>query len=229
MHPRACHLFDGKLTIAKFIDDSNFDHFGGGYNFGVMTKYKGGLMTVGGDRRRRRRTDPSPLLNTENQKTEILKRDDNRRFSWYVIEPDFEFIQGVSITHHSLVTVASSHTTEEYVLLIGGLGESFTVSKNVFKFNGTWYHFGHLKTARHYHNSIYWNGAVYVIGGNYDCDPQAMSTEPTYVDNCETTKIEIWNIKDSPDQFKTTENWPELFDWESPHLFIVPDSFFPDY
>ena len=43
------------------------------------------------------------------------------------------------------------------------------------------------------------------------------------------TKIEIWNTKDSPNQFKTTENWPELFYWMNPHLFIVPDSFFPDY
>ena len=36
------------------------------------------------------------------------------------------------------------------------------------------------------HNSIYWNGAVYVIGGSRD-----------------KTKIEIWNIKNSPDEFKT--------------------------
>ena len=43
------------------------------------------------------------------------------------------------------------------------------------------------------------------------------------------TKIEIWNIKDSPDQFKSKENWPELFDWKRPHLFIVPDTFFPDH
>ena len=70
-----------------------------------------------------------------------------------------------------------------------------------------------------FHNSIYWNGAVYVIGGRYDYD----------VDNYENTKTEIWNIKDSPDQFKTKENWPELFFWDRPHLFIVPDSFFPDH
>ena len=43
------------------------------------------------------------------------------------------------------------------------------------------------------------------------------------------SKMEIWNIKDSPDQFKTEENWPQLYNWYKPHLFIVPDSFFPDH
>ena len=43
------------------------------------------------------------------------------------------------------------------------------------------------------------------------------------------TKMEIWKIEDSPDKFKTKENWPDLFGWYRPHLFIVPDSFFPDY
>ena len=62
-----------------------------------------------------------------------------------------------------------------------------------------------------YHNSIYWNGAVYVIGGIYNWDDK-------------NTKIEIWNVKDSPDKFKTKENWPELFGWTHPHLFIVPGS-----
>lgn len=69
-----------------------------------------------------------------------------------------------------------------------------------------------MKKKRAYHNSIYWNGAVYIIGGGTDAK----------------TKIEIWNIRDSPNHFKTIENWPVLFDWWFPHLFIVPDSFFPD-
>ena len=47
--------------------------------------------------------------------------------------------------------------------------------------------------------------------------------------NPEKTKMEIWNVKESPDQFKTTENWPELFGWRWPNLFIVSDSFFPDH
>ena len=90
--------------------------------------------------------------------------------------------------------------------------------KDVFKLNGTWFSFGQLNKPRYGHNSIYWNGAVYVIGGWYDGD----------VDNNKNTKMEIWNIKDS-DQFQTTQNWPELFSWSYPHLFIVSDSFFPDY
>ena len=46
------------------------------------------------------------------------------------------------------------------------------------------------------------------------------------VDN---TKMEIWKKEESPDKFKTTENWPELNVWRRPHLFIVPDSFFPEH
>ena len=90
--------------------------------------------------------------------------------------------------------------------------------KNIFKFNGTWFPFGQLNKPRNSHNSIYWNGAVYVIGGRNDLiDDEKFKT-----------KIEIWNMKDSPEHFKTIENWPELNDWLDPHLFIVSDSFFPD-
>ena len=42
-------------------------------------------------------------------------------------------------------------------------------------------------------------------------------------------RMEIWTIEDFPDRFETTGNWPELFDWEHPHLFVVPDSYFPDH
>ena len=94
------------------------------------------------------------------------------------------------------------------------------ISSKVFKFNGTWYNFGKLKKTRKNHNSIYWNGAVYVIGGNYD--------NSNFDEDIET-KIEIWKINDSPDQFMTSENWPLLHDWKFPYLFIVPDAFFPDY
>ena len=84
------------------------------------------------------------------------------------------------------------------------------------KFNGTWSYFGKLNKPKQYHSSIYWNEAVY-IGGKGDI-----------LDNLRT-KTEIWKIADSPGEFKTTENWPELYGWKNPHLFIVPDSFFPDY
>ena len=184
---KSCYSFDGKQTD---IGDSNYNHY-----FGGLVRYKSNLLTVGGA--------------YQNQKTEILKVNETKNFGWSVVEPNFKFTRGKYIDGHSLVTVESSDINEEYVLLIGGHGRKFL--QNVFKFNGTWFPFGKLNNPRVYHKSIYWNGAVYVIGG-YD-----------------TTKIEIWDIKDSPDQFKTTENWPELFDWLSPHLFIVPDSFFPDY
>ena len=195
-HTVSCYSFDGKLT---YIGDSNYAH-----NCGGLVKYKRNLFTVGG---------------WYTQKTEILKVDENKNFSWSVVEPDFKFTQGEQILSHSLVTVESSDINEEYVSLIGGINEELNAMKYVFKFNETWFPFGKLNNPRGNHNSIYWNGAVYVIGGEYD----------DIVDNSRNTKMEIWNIKDSPDRFKTKENWPELFDWDDPHLFIVPDSFFPDH
>ena len=157
---------------------------------------------------------------SDNQMTEILKIDENKNFRWSVVAPDFKFTSSKGISSHSLVTVESSDINEEYVLLIGGESLQYRTQyeklQNVFKFNGTWFPFGKLNKPRTDHNSIYWNGAVYVIGGNY------------YWDDAKT-KMEIWNIQDSPDQFKTKENWPELFEWDRPHLFIVPDSFFPDH
>ena len=157
---------------------------------------------------------------------------------------------------HSLVTIPSSDTNEEYVLLIGGMNQDLSKDfyhplDTVFKFNGTWSPFGLLNKPRYDHSSIYWNGAVYVIGGRpgkawSDAwgEPNPSEPNPFLIqyfnfsftpiyefkeDVPHRIKMEIWNIKDSPDQFESTENWPELFDWKNPHLFIVPDSFFPDY
>ena len=199
---QSCYLYDDDLD---YIGDSDYGHSSGG-----LTKYKGALLTVGG----------LPGF-TLYPKTEILSQDANETFSWSTVEQDFEFYQiqymwSSSILGHSLVTIESPGINEEYVLLIGGNNELGKLLKDVFKFDGSWLRFGTLNRGRNSHNSIYWNGAVYVIGGAYD-----------YFQH--KTKMEIWNIKDSPDKFKTTENWPELFDWESPHLFIVPDSFFPDH
>ena len=194
---KSCYSFDGKLN-GKLIGDSNYEH-----NLGGLTKYESNLLTVGG---------------VNNQNTEIMQRDGGQIFGWSIVDPDFKFTQAESVYDHSMVTVESSDINEEYVLLIGG-DSPYKTLENVFKFNGTWFPFGELNKPRYYHNSIYWNGAVYVIGGAYGDD----------VDSYENTKIEIWNIKDSPDQFKTIENWPEVFDWEYPHLFIVADSFFPDH
>ena len=49
-----------------------------------------------------------------------MKIDENKNFSWSVVEPDFKFAPGGDIQFHSLVTVESSDINEEYVLLIGG-------------------------------------------------------------------------------------------------------------
>ena len=197
---KSCYSFNGKLT---YIGDSNYGHNNGG-----LTKYNGNLLTSGGASYAYRHIDG-------NQKTEILKIDERKPTSWSVVEQDFEFTLGEYIIDHSLVTVESTVFNKEYVLLIGGRNDDFNQLDKVFKFNGTWFPFGQLNKPRIYHNSIYWNGAVYVIGGRYN-----------YVDT--ETKMEIWNINNSPDQFKTKENWPELFAWDYPHLFIVPDSYFPD-
>ena len=109
------------------------------------------------------------------------------------------------------MTVPPSVINEEYVLLIGGENSSA-----VFKFNLTWTNFGKLKKPRQDHNCIYWNEGVYVFGGLHDFGDE------------NGTKTEIWKINDSPNEFKTSENWPELDNWSDPHLFIVPDSFFPE-
>ena len=131
------------------------------------------------------------------------------------------FYHPLNLFLHSLVNVPSD-INEEYVLLIGGIVEInqkvMGIQTAVFKFTGSWSHFGKLNKPRVFHNSIYWNGAVYIFGGVYSRD----------VDDAEKTKMEIWKIEDSPDEFKTSENWPELDEWYNPHLFIVPDSFFPD-
>ena len=209
---KSCYLFDDKLT---YVGDSNYDHLDGG-----LTKYKNNFLTVGGGRL------DYGYLPVNHQKTEIIniseiiniiiKPDENQKFSFFV-EQDFNFFASNEISCHSLVTIESSSINEEYVLLIGGSDPWYNKAlESVFKFNGTWFSFGKLQKRRWLHNSIYWNGAVYVIGGVYGTAESDHS------------KMEIWNIKDSPDQFQTTETWPELFNWIGPHLFIVPDSFFPD-
>ena len=116
-----------------------------------------------------------------------------------------------------MVTIPATDFSEEYVLLTGGMMGYMdnTQVENVFKFNGSWFDFGKLKKPRGSHSSIYWNGAVYIIGGfgGFDDDKR---------------KTEIWKIQGSPDQFNSSENWPELYTWLNPYSFVVPDSIFPD-
>ena len=84
------------------MNDSNYEHA-----FGKLAKYSENLLTVGG-------------FKSSHQKTEVMKINENKNFSWSVVEEDFE----------------------EYVLLIGGYdGQSLA---DVFKFNGTWFPFGKL-------------------------------------------------------------------------------------
>ena len=115
-HQKSCYSFDGKLT---HIGDSNYNHYVGG-----LVRYKSNLLTVGSFR--------------GNQKTKIVKVNENKNFGWSVVEPKFKFTRGKNIGGHSLVTVESSDINEEYVLLIGGYGQRNQQLRNVFKFNGTW-------------------------------------------------------------------------------------------
>ena len=206
---KGCYLFDGEL---KYINDAEFSHNGGG-----LTKYKKNLITVG--------HFEGFYGGLSNQKTEMMERNKNGSFTWFEVKPEFKFSSGPWFAFHSLVTIPLSSFNEEYVLLIGGtsfIGIDLPSSKDVFKFNETWFHFGQLNEPRSNHNSIFWNNAVYVIGGGH-------MASLLYGDEQVKPKMEIWNITDSPDEFKTSENWPQLYQWEYPHLGIVPDSFFPDY
>ena len=234
-HEQSCYSFDGKIN---YIGDSNDSH-----RFGGLTKYRGNLLTAGG---------------YFNQKTEILENSERKNFIWLNIESNLKFTEGDFVYGHSLVTVESSINDEEYVLLTGGINDKYVALENVFKFNGTWFLFGKLNKRRMNHSSIYWNGAVYVIGGqyyegvgggyereensyiysdSYFSDSDDWSVQIGYengilvtpIDDPYKTKMEIWNISNSKDQFNSIENWSELFGWEWPHLFIVHDSFFPDY
>ena len=198
----SCFSYDGELNS---IANSNSTHWQAG-----LAKYKNKLITVGGYH----------LEGSNSGRTEQMERMKNGTFIWSVVAHRFSSAQD-----HSLVTVPPSDMNEEFVLLIGGTVTAYDQSGNfgafhdiVLKFNGTWSYFGMLKKRRKYHSSIYWNGAVYVIGGIHG-----------NLDENRKVKMEVWKIHDSPNEFNTSENWPELFDWFKPHLFIVEDSFFPDY
>ena len=99
-----CYSFDGN-SIGKIsnttIGNSNFEHHRGG-----LIKYKRNLLTVGG---------------TRNQKTEILERNINGTYIWSPVEPDFAVTKWGKIEGHSLVNMKSSHISEEFILLSGGI------------------------------------------------------------------------------------------------------------
>ena len=221
----SCYSFDDKENQLTLMGYSNVGHYRGG-----LQTYQRHLLTVGNEDGR-----------LGNKKTELNKNGD---FNWTFVDPEFTFKtseKSIGISRHSMMTIKSSDINEEYIILIGGVEYTKSVGrnewgwnspvsetnvlKNVFKFNGTWFSFGKLNKPRWNHSSIYWNGAVYVIGGQ-----QLREQDWDYSESNQTgTKMEIWKIKDSPYEFQTTLNWPELFNWKTPYLFIVSDSFFPDH
>ena len=197
--PDTCYSFDGEI---KLIGISSYEHKDGG-----LAKLNNTFVTVGG-------------YSNSMGKTEIMTR---HKDGYFITE---EALQATTFTRygifeHSLITIPDSDTNDEYILLIGGRILAFDeilTQEKVFSFNGMiWSEFGKLSRRRQEHTSIFWNGAVYIIGGTHG-DPYDTKT-----------RMEIWTIRDSPDRFSTSQNWPELKYWTRPHLFIVPDSFFPDY
>ena len=188
--------------------------------FGIIPEshlYKQNLLTVGGTPKQ-----SCPFkCRYKNHTTEILERNSDGKYIWSTVDPDFKFTNRGIMQGHSLVNIKSSDMTEEFILLSGGYDDDNNkFMELVYKFNGIWHLFGQLRRPRGQHNSIYWNGAVYFIGGVHDYSE---------LDEDFRVRMEIWKIQDFPDRFETTENWPKLFKWEKPHLFIVPDSFFPDH
>ena len=230
MHPESCYSFDGKIN---YVGDSNSRHFYGG-----LAKYKKHLVTYGHDKAMlenlqkffnqnenagHRRDNPK---SSSLHQSEIMKMTKNGTFIWSDVEgiigtPSIDvdsrgIIRPMNFYAHSLVNVPSD-INEEYVLLLGGVVEinqkRVGMQQAVLKFNGSWSFFGNLNKPRATHNAIYWNGAVYVFGGVHVRGVD---------DDGDRTKMEIWKIEESPDEFKTSENWPELDKWYYPHVFIVP-------
>ena len=221
---RSCVKFDGNFEyLSENLIKTYYSYFH--HNDAGLVKYNGKLLTFGG-------------ANEAHLATELMERY-NGSFRWTHVQTDFGFTNGHILQDYSLVTVDSVDFKDEFVLLIGGntipavlhLYEEATLmpSEDVYKFNGTWFHFGKLMHARHHFSSIYWNGRVYIIGGQYMYNSRELNESEWWskTNYGRDTNIEIWNIIESPDRFQTSENWPILFSWFNPHLFIVSDSFFP--
>ena len=188
-HEKYCYQFaDGKLT--HFIDANESHHSA------RLGKYKDQLITVGG---------------VTNQKTETLCRSYNGRYKW-TLRPEYNFAPTGDIFDYSMVNVQKMGSHEEYLLLIGGkYGDNVhTWLDKVHKYNGRWSYFGKLQTTRAYHNSVFLDGRVFIIGGSGNDDNKWMKTE-------------IWDISKS--RFETKSTWPELNNWytNSNNALIVPE------
>ena len=90
------------------------------------------------------------------------------------------------------------------------MGNTDNFFDKVHKFNGRWSFFGNLQKTRAYHNSVFLNGRVFIIGGYEDQNNGWMKTE-------------TWDSSKS--RFETESTWPELNDWYtlSNLVFIIPD------
>ena len=102
--------------------------------------------------------------------------------------------------------IPGNENIEESVLLIGGLGAQsgnlvprHHMLKEVFKYNGTWSSIGQLQKPRRSHSAIYWNGAVFVIGGT--------------AKHNDHLKTEIWNISARVCDLTFIATWCNLSRW----------------
>ena len=113
-----------------------------------------------------------------------------------------------------MVNVPQIGFNEEYLLLIGGCIDGLILcssfSDKVHKYNGRWTFFGNLQKKRAFHNSVLFNGRVFIIGGRED-------------GRNGWKKTEIWDISKS--RFETESTWPELNWWitYSNYAFLVPE------
>jgi len=185
---KICHQYDdGELT---HFADANEDHW-----LASLGKYKDQLITVGDI--------------DDNQKTEILRGPFNGKYKW-TLGPNYKFSQTGVIYAYSMVNVPQIGSNDEYLLLIGGKYSKEDYSDKIYKYNGRWSLFGSLQKTRAYHESVFLNGRVIIIGGKANNDNQ-------------WTKTETWDTSKS--RFETESTWPELKNWvsDSNYLFIIPD------
>ena len=110
-----------------------------------------------------------------------------------------------------MVNIPQTRTHEEYLMMIGGKHSTDNYSDKIYKYNGhNWRFFGNLQKTRAYHESVFLNGRVIIIGGKENNDNQWIKTE-------------TWDA--SRYQFETESTWPELNNWItfSNLVFIIPD------
>ena len=184
-HQKNCFQYDDD-ELTHFAD-ANVDHFEA-----RLGKYKDQLITVG---------------SSGHQKAEILDRYNNGKYKW-TLGRNYNFSPTGIICQYSTVNVPQIGSNEEFLLLIGGQYGGFT--DRVHKYNGKWSLFGNLKKTRAFHDSVFLNGRVFIIGGSDSSEIRGMKTE-------------TWDT--SKPTFETESIWPALGGWisTSNNVFIIPD------